>query len=325
MTDVSLVIPGRDCAATIDACLESVVRILRAPGTPLREVLFVDDGSTDDTAERVARHPVTVLPGGGRGPGAARNMGWRAARGELVWFVDADCVAAPDALGTLLPHLEDEAVAAVSGTYGNASAHSLLACLIHEEIVERHRAMDGDVDFLATFNVLYRRRVLEELDGFDERYLKAQDAELSFRARAAGHRLRFEPRSRVDHHHEQHLLPYLRTQRKQGYWRAWLHLEHPGHGVRNSYSNALDHAQPILAMGLLASLPALAIPFVRWLPVLPLLLLLAAQVPMTARLVRRLGRPRFLLFAPMSAVRAIWRGVGMTHGTIHYALSGRRG
>jgi len=325
VTAVSLVIPGRNCAATIEACLAAATRILEAPDTALGEIVFVDDGSTDDTAERAARFPVTVLAGGGRGPGAARNVGWRAARGELVWFVDADCVAAPDALSRLLPHLDAPAVAAVSGTYGNANAHSLLACLIHEEIVERHRTMGDEVDFLATFNVLYRRSVLEALDGFDERYLKAQDAELSFRARAAGHRLRFEPRSKVDHYHEERLGSYLRTQRRQGYWRVWLHLEHPGHGVRNSYSGALDHAQPVLAMGLLASLPCLALPFVRWLPAAALVLLLAAQAPMTIRLVRRRRAARYLAFAPLGACRAVWRGVGMTHGTIRYAMGRRRG
>lgn len=325
MSTVSLVIPGRNCGRTIDACLGAVTRILQAPGSPLLEVIFVNDGSTDDTAERAARYPVTVLEGGGRGPGAARNLGWRAARGALIWFVDSDCTAAPDALERLLPHLDDPGVAAVSGTYGNANPHSMLACMIHEEVVQRHLAMDEEVDFLATFNVLYRRSVLEALDGFDERYLKAQDAELSFRARAAGHRLRFEGGSTVDHDHEQRLRSYLRTQRQQGYWRVWLHLEHPGHGARNSYSSLLDHAQPVLAMGLLASLACLAIPLVRWVPAIPLVLLLAAQIPMTAGLVRRLRDPRYLLFAPMSAIRAVWRGVGMTHGTIRYAILGRRG
>ena len=109
--------------------------------------------------------------------------------------------------------------------------------------------MDREVDFLATFNVIYRRTILEELEGFDERYLKAQDAELSFRTRAAGHRLHFEMESVVDHYHEQRLRSYLKTQRQQGYWRVWLHLEHPGHAAKNSYSGALDHLQPMVAMG----------------------------------------------------------------------------
>ncbi|MCH2133545.1 MAG: glycosyltransferase [Phycisphaerales bacterium] len=325
MTSVSLVIPGRNCEATLDACLSSAVAIMEQPGAPLKEIIFVNDGSTDGTEEIAARFPVTIHQGGGNGPGAARNAGWRRADSDLIWFVDSDCVMAIDALATLLPHMDDEQVGGVSGTYGNASEGSLLACLIHEEIIERHRQMTREVDFLATFNVLYRRHILAELDGFDERYLKAQDAELSFRVRAAGHRLHFEHASRVDHYHEQHWGAYLRTQRQQGFWRVWLHLEHPGHGARNSYSNALDHLQPIIAMLLLVTLPLLAVPDVRWVPAIPLGLLLLAQIPMTARLVRRLQSSRYVAFAPMSAIRAIWRGVGMTQGVLTRFLKGAHG
>ncbi|MBU0718401.1 MAG: glycosyltransferase, partial [Planctomycetes bacterium] len=208
MDSVSLVIPGRDCAATIRECLDAVVPMLER--TPLREVIFVDDGSTDETAEIVTEFPVTYIKGEGRGPGSARNIGWRRARCPLVWFVDSDCVAEPEALTLLLPHLSDPKVAAVSGSYGNMASHSLLACLIHEEIVQRHLAMPERVNFLATFNVIYRKAVLEEVGGFDERFLKGQDAELSWRVLEAGFDLGFEVHSRVKHFHPISWRAYLR-------------------------------------------------------------------------------------------------------------------
>ena len=161
-SSVSLVIPGRNCERTIDRCLSAVVAIQESYPDVLREILFVDDGSVDRTCELVEGHPVTLIPGSGQGPGAARNLGWRVATSSLVWFVDSDCVAHPEALETLLPHFDDSSVGAVSGTYGNASEDSLLGCLIHEEIVERHHRMGREVDFLATFNVIYRRTILEE-------------------------------------------------------------------------------------------------------------------------------------------------------------------
>ncbi len=329
---VSLVIPGRNCAATIASCLDAVVPTLSRPDARLDEIIFVDDGSTDATPDLVAARPVTLVTGRGTGPGAARNLGWRTARNPLVWFVDSDCLAEPDALALLVPHLEDPRVAAVSGSYGNMRPHELLPTLIHEEIVERHNAMPVSVNFLATFNVLYRRAVLEELDGFNERYLKGQDAELSFRAKEAGHALHFEPRSRVGHYHEDRWLRYLRTQRQQGYWRVWLHLEHRGHSGGDSYSSLADHLQPPVALGAVGALPLVALPLfpgvglLRWLAILPAGLAVALallQLPLTVRIVRRTGRWSMAVFAGMSFVRAFWRAAGMAQGMVGYALRSR--
>ena len=321
---VSAIIPGRNCQSTIRQCLQSVVEISKQPGSALKTIIFVDDGSSDDTAKIVGEFPVQLVQGEGKGPGAARNLGWRAAESDMVWFVDSDCVAEPDALQRLLSHMDDPDVAAVSGSYGIMNRHSLLARLIHEEIIQRHLAMGKQVNFLATFNVLYRRSTLGELGGFDERYLKGQDAELSFRALEAGCKLHFEIDSRVNHFHEEHWMRYLRTQRQQGYWRLWLHMEHSGHGAGDSYSNVIDHAQPILAVAFIASVPLVAFAYLRLIPVVLLALLMLAQLPMTAKLVLRMRKLQYLLFAPMSFLRAFWRGAGMSFGAAHYFLARRR-
>ncbi len=315
---VSLVIPGRNCAKTIGPCLEAVVPMLA--GSRLGEIIFVDDGSTDETREIVRRYPVTLLAGSGTGPGAARNAGWRAAKHPLIWFVDSDCVAEADALDLLLPPMDHAPVGGVSGSYGIMNPESLLACLIHEEIIERHRRMPQRVDFLATFNVIYRRTILESLDGFDERFLKGQDAELSWRVIEAGHELRFVFASRVKHFHATRWLPYLRTQRHQGYWRVWLHLSHKGHASGDSYSSLLDHMQPPLAMLTLASVPSLAMGRFALISASLVSLLVLAQFPLTSRIVRRKRQPRYVFFGVMSFLRAFWRGVGMTHGVLGYAL-----
>ncbi|MCB1036301.1 MAG: glycosyltransferase, partial [Acidobacteria bacterium] len=176
---VSIVIPGRDASRTVESCLGALLPYLQKG--QVKEILFVDDGSKDCTAELVSRFPVRLVTGGGAGPGAARNLGIEEADSPLIWFVDSDCVAEPGALEFLIPHLEDQGVAAVSGSYGNMDPGSLLSTLIHEEIVERHLSMPSRVDFLATFNVIYRRSVLIEVGCFNERFITAEDADLSWR------------------------------------------------------------------------------------------------------------------------------------------------
>ncbi len=310
---VSLVIPGRDCAATVDACLSALTPLLSGPH--LREIIFVDDGSTDGSGDLARAHGVTVLRGLGKGAGHARNLGWRHASEPVIWFVDSDCVAEPDALALLMPHLDRPGFGAVGGSYGNMRPDRLLSCLIHEEIIERHLHMGDEVDFLATFNVLYRREALEQVGGFDARFVKAQDAELAFRVRAAGHRLAFEPRSRVRHFHLDALWPYLRVQRKQGYWRAWLYEAHPDRMSGDSYSGFVDHVQPPLGLAALAASPLLATGLPGVVTEAALVgALLACQIPMTRRLVARTGDAKYLAFAPMSAARAVARGVGFAHG-----------
>jgi glycosyltransferase involved in cell wall biosynthesis len=314
--DTTLVIPGKNCAATIAPCLESVVGLL---GRSLAEILFVNDGSTDDTARIAAGYPVRILEGGGRGPGAARNFGWRAAKTPWVWFIDSDCVAEEGALDLLLEHVDSPEVAGVGGSYGNMRPDSLLACVIHEEIVERHLRMPERVDFLASFNLLYRRDVLEEVGGFDERYMLAQDAELSYRVAAAGYALAFDARSRVKHFHPAVLKKYLETQARQGYWRVMLYERHPARARGDSYSGFTDHVQPFLAAGSIALAPfaTFVLPALLQVPVAASLA--AAQVPMTARIVRRTRSPRYASFAVMSYLRAYARGAGMVRGALDVA------
>lgn len=325
---VSLVIPGRNAAATLRPCLEAATALLGRDG--LDEVLFVDDGSTDDSAAVAAAYPVTVVRGEGKGPGSARNLGWRAARNPLVWFMDSDCVAEPEALALLLPHMADPAVAGAGGSYANLWPDALLACLIHEEIIERHRHMPVAVDYLATFNVLYRRAVLEEVGGFDEGNYNgpgspgAEDIDLAYKIHEAGCRMRFEVRSRVGHFHPTRLGRYLRSQRHHGYYRVALHLAHRAQAAGDSYSGVVDHVQPPLAMLLLASLPLVLWPPLWAVPLGLFVLLFLAQLPMTFRLLRRLRQPRYLAYAPLGMIRAIWRGVGMTQALLDHLNPWRR-
>jgi len=324
---VSLVVPGRNVADTLGACLDAVVENLE--DGLLDEIILVDDGSTDATAATAERYPVTVLTAGGIGPGGARNLGWRATAGEIVWFIDADCVAKPRALEILLEHLRDPAVGGAGGTYANEVPSSLLGSLIHAEIVERHRRMPTKVGYLATYNVCYRRSVLEALGGFDERLFNApgkpgaEDIDFAYRACSAGWQLRFDPRSVVGHYHPTRLRSYLRTQRNHGFWRVALHLRHKRQGAGDDYSSVMDHAQPVVAVLAIAATPLVAVGTLASVPVVLWAVLLGLQLPMTLRILSGAAGLRGLAYVPLGAIRAVWRGFGMTTALLRHAVPGR--
>jgi glycosyltransferase involved in cell wall biosynthesis len=94
VTGVSVIVPARDAAPTIGATLAGLERQQFAG--PF-EVIVVDDGSRDATAEIASRSKLMtrVLSGEGRGPAHARNTGADAARGEALAFIDADCSPTP--------------------------------------------------------------------------------------------------------------------------------------------------------------------------------------------------------------------------------------
>lgn len=97
---ISVIIPAYNSAGFIGECLDSVVA---QSGAPSYEVIVVDDASTDNTSEIIARYPtVRYIPQTENcGPAAARNIGIEASDGEYLLFVDSDDIISPDALGRL--------------------------------------------------------------------------------------------------------------------------------------------------------------------------------------------------------------------------------
>jgi GT2 family glycosyltransferase len=111
---VSVIIPSFNAESTLDACLRAVA----ASQYPVQEVIVVDDGSTDRTAEIASSHGHRVLGNKARlGPAYSRNIGAMAAVGEILVFVDADVVVNPDAISRAVDCLLPEDADAVFGSY----------------------------------------------------------------------------------------------------------------------------------------------------------------------------------------------------------------
>ena len=85
---ISVIIPVYNEEQHIQACLKSLL----SQSTNPAEIIVVDDGSTDQTANLVKQFPVTLITVDHQGPGTARNLAAKSAKGEILVFVDADMV-----------------------------------------------------------------------------------------------------------------------------------------------------------------------------------------------------------------------------------------
>lgn len=199
---VSVIVAVRDAESTLEACLDSLVR-LEPPGRPV-ELLAVDNGSTDGTSrvlERFQRH-VRVVHESKRGPAAARNTGIRHARGDWIAFTDADCVVDPGWLRALLPPLEDPGVGIAGGRIVSIRPCNRIE-LFGERIHDHERAiLRLRPPYAITMNWASRRDVLETHGLFNEKLLRGSDADMAYRIHAAGLRIVYRPDAIVAHRNE---------------------------------------------------------------------------------------------------------------------------
>ncbi|HNX68924.1 MAG TPA: glycosyltransferase family A protein [Candidatus Omnitrophota bacterium] len=220
------------------------------------EIIFVDDGSKDGTAKVIegyaARYStIRLIRNTNQGPAASRNMAWRNASSEIVIFTDGDCVPDPDWTGNLLRHFTSEEIAAVAGTYRTLNTENILARFVGYEIAWRYRNVRGEIDVHGAYNLAVRRRVLEEMNGFNEIYKapSGEDFDLTFRI-SRKYKILFAADAVVAHAHPESFWWYMRNQTRRGFDRMKLYYDHPEKRGSDTYTGKLPKYQ-VLAAGLL--------------------------------------------------------------------------
>ncbi len=194
MRTISVIIPVWNRASEVCSAIDSAL----AQTLPPLEVIVVDDGSTDETPEVLARFGdrIRVVRQGNQGVSAARNAGIAVARGDLVAFLDSDDVWQPRKLelqaarfdadpGLGLVHcgvdFEGTGVT-VDGMEGSVAAEML--------------RLDRSVIVSHSSSVMVPRRVAGEVGGFDARMRVSEDWDFCYRV-AARHRIGFVPEALV--------------------------------------------------------------------------------------------------------------------------------
>ncbi len=214
---LSIILPTYNRCSSLQRTLTSLfAQTLPSDGY---EIIVVDDGSTDDTRDCVARYPqVKFILQDHRGPAAARNRGACAAAGEILVFIDDDCTAPVDWLQRVRDYFSRTIDGAVCGGKTiNAAANRYLSG-VHQFIIDYWQAAvnrgQGEDLFLTSNNLAVRRSAFEQVHGFDENILRAgaEDRRLVRAIRDNGGRVDFLADSVIHHHHELTLKRFIRQQ-----------------------------------------------------------------------------------------------------------------
>lgn len=225
LSAVSVIIPTRDTLVLTTKCVASVLR----SGAKEQQIILVDDGSTDGSAEALRRRfphlHVTSTPTS-HGFTAAANRGLEMAQGEIKLLLNSDTELAEDTLAAFLVAFATRPQLGIAGARlfypdgragwcGGAvpTASSLFATALgagavldrmpfYRKFHPPSGASGGEVDWVPGAAMAIRSQVLDEVGDFDRRFaLYAQDLDLCCRARAAGWRIAVLPDARVVHHH----------------------------------------------------------------------------------------------------------------------------
>ena len=207
---VSIVLPAYNSADDLASTLSELVRQSYAE----KEIIIVDDGSTDKTAEiatafATSRQDVSVIRTPHLGASHARNSGFKAARGDIVFFSETDCIYDPAYMAKAVEALDARPRAgAVCLTGAPLITRSTLATqsIDIENKVQHALLAQGKMEPFYAW--VYRRAVLEKLGGFDERLFQGEDRDLFRRMKEEGFEVAWVPGINWRHKRDQ-TLPFL--------------------------------------------------------------------------------------------------------------------
>ncbi|MCU1363881.1 MAG: glycosyl transferase family 2 [Acidimicrobiaceae bacterium] len=224
---VAVVICAYNAESTLEECLRHVSALDYRP----LEVIVVDDGSRDDTVDVARGFPhVRLVRIDHAGLGAARNAGYRAARSELIAYLDSDAYPCPEWPYYLALGASEAGLGGVGGPNIPPPADPRGARRVARASGGPiHVLLEDDrAEHVPGCNMAFRRTVLEELGGFDPIFTSAgDDVDFCWKVLDDGYEIAFHPAAFVWHHRRGSTRAYLRQQRGYGRADALVALRHP--------------------------------------------------------------------------------------------------
>lgn len=227
---ISVIICSYNGASTVESCLSSMMRI-RYPGEV--EVIFVDDGSKDNTQEIVQKFPSVInIKQKNMGLSCARNVGMHAATGEIIVYTDSDCEADEDWLYYIALTLTRSKHVGLGGPNLIPDEGSWVADCVGQSPGGPTHVMidDRTAEHVPGCNMAFYRWAALQIGGFDPQFRTAgDDVDFIWRLQANGYTIGFAPSAQVWHYRRNTVQAYLKQQRGYGTAEALLKYKHPYH------------------------------------------------------------------------------------------------
>lgn len=202
---VSIIVPAFNEERVIS---QTVYSLLRINYTNLKEIICVDDGSSDKTYDVLVEQfslnkKIKIVRKTNGGKASALNEGIKQATGKIIVVIDADTVIMPSSLNYLLKAFSDKKVGAVSGQMCVGNEISSSPSLVAMQSADYLLANNIDRKGLSLINCMtvipgaigaYRSHILRKLGGYDEDTL-AEDADLTIRILKLGYKIVHEPKA----------------------------------------------------------------------------------------------------------------------------------
>ncbi len=215
---LSIIIPNYNGARTIGTCLEALIAH-RDDGC---EIVVVDDGSSDGSVDVIGRYPVKLIRLEHGGASAARNAGATGSKGEVLFFIDNDCIVTDSTITRVRKDISEQPRdVVVGGTYTPVPYDAGFFSSFQSAFINYFETKNGsDPDYIATHAMLIRAASLKEIGGFKEDFLPIlEDVEFSHRLRRNGFRLIMDPELQVRHIFHHSLVRSLgNAVKKTRYW-----------------------------------------------------------------------------------------------------------
>ena len=232
------------------------------------EIIFVDDGSTDMSTKLITQFskqsslPVKLIRQDNFGPAKARNKGVEGAAGEILLFLDSDCIPLKNWVEEMACSLNRDVVGCYCGNKVK-NKKSLIARYVDYEMTRRHEGMVGkNIDAISTYSAGFLKKAFTESGGFSTQYREAsgEDFDLTFNMVRAGYKLKFVTTTLVYQYHPSSLREYLYKQFRRGYWRVKLYLRNKDKIIkRDTYTGHELKVQFLLSLLAFLSIPLAAL------------------------------------------------------------------